>query len=580
MRRVHIASLFAVTVSLLSTSAVLNAETDCVDKPDERAQATAVALNYCRASFHRIRRYESQRVLVEEQQKILDNLNLNGINDEEVIRLYTECLDEIGQIKVSELESETVQDRFNRTLQRQVGSTAIVMAAQMATLSVEGFVRSGVNSWLDYRDLAWTREFDTLKIERTRIRAVVDKSSKFLDTFWKVAQERNIPDRWLVRGNDLDDLESAAQEPDLTKRLRVLRRLEPYMECYPPYWYYVARTQQGLGQLFDAESTYKRTAQLGRSHFRRDDMLAAALANQAMIEVALGRDGADQTANDALRHSPDVWEANLMCALVLEQSGHFEQAEDAILRNVDSELETTRSTVALLGLCYRQERTDRLVGYLSNDELLAQVPMLSLVQCAGKLGRQHTPPAAMAKLRQSLRVSVQPSFGTDDLIVTCSPNWQPEAVSLRLRFPGKNDAPPPARPTPSRLPTGNFVFRFPDVLDGGSPLRPKSVSLDGVTLIFEYPGQTTKVPPLTVILGPPKASSNPAPWRSLASPALIALGDRRVALVEDALRPNPDDNIHARPGKGPRVTIIGVRDAASGSKEPKKPVEKVPPPPE
>ena len=210
MRRFRNATSIAAMVSLFSISAVLSAETDSVEKPDDRAQATAVALNYCRASFHRIRRYESQRVLVEEQQKILDNLNLNGINDEEVIRLYTECLDEIGQIKVSELESETVQDRFNRTLQRQVGSTAIVMAAQMATLSVEGFVRSGVNSWLDYRDLAWTREFDTLKIERNRIRAVVDKSSRFLDTFWKVAQERDIPDRWLVRGNDLDDLEAAA----------------------------------------------------------------------------------------------------------------------------------------------------------------------------------------------------------------------------------------------------------------------------------------------------------------------------------------------------------------------------------
>jgi tetratricopeptide (TPR) repeat protein len=577
----HFATLIAATVSLLGTSAVLTAESDSVEKPDDRARATAVALNYCRASFHRIRRYESQRVLLEEQQKILDNLNLSGINDEEVIRLYSECLDEIGQIKVSELESETVQDRFNRTLQRQVGSTAIVMAAQMATLSVEGFVRSGVNSWLDYRDLAWTREFDTLKIERNRIRAVVDKSSKFLDTFWKVAQERNIPDRWLVRGNDLDDLAAAAQEPDLTKRLRVLRRLEPYMECYPPYWYYVARTQQGLGQLFDAELTYKRTAQLGRNHFRRDDMLAAALANQAMIEVALGRDGADQTAREALRHSPDVWEANLMCALVLEQSGHFEQAEDAILRNVDSELETTRSIVALLGLCYRQERTDRLAEYLSDSELLAQVPVLSLVQCAGKLGREHTPPAAMAKLRQSLRVSVQPSFGADDLIVTCDPIWQPEAVSLRLRFPGRKDAPSTARPTLSRLPTGDFVFRFPDVPDGGSPLRPKSVSLDGVTLIFDYPGQAAKVPPLTVTLGPPEASRNAAPWRSIASPASIALGDCRVALADEAARPDPDDNIHARPGQRPRVTIIGVRNVpASGSNRPKKPVEEVPPPPE
>lgn len=573
---------------LLNACAEVRAESDSAKKPDDRDRATAVALNYCRASFHRIRRYESQRVLLEEQEKILDNLNLNGIDDEQVIRLYSECLDEIGQIKVAERDSETIQDRYNRTLQRQLGSTALVMAAQMATLSVEGAVRTGVNSWLDYRDLAWTREFDRLKIDRNRIRAVVDKSSKFLDTFWKVAQARNIPDSWLVRGNDLDDLEAAAQEPDLDKRLRVLKRLEAYMECYPPYWYYVARTQQGLGQLFDAEKTYKRTASLGRSHFRRDDMLAAALANQAMIEVALGRDGADQTAIEALRYSPDVWEANLMCSLVLEQTGHFEQAEDAILRNLDSDLESPRSTVALLGLCYRQERTDRLAEYLADSELLAQVPVLSLVQCVDRLGSQNTPPAAFAKLQQSLRVSVEPSFGADDLIVTCDASWQPEAAALRLKFPGQDDVKAAVRPTLSRLPTGEFVFRFPDVTDGGSPLRPKPVALDGVTLVFTYPSQTTKVPPLTVTLGAPVPAKRQAtaPWL-VSSPVAITRGDRRVSLVDESTRPNPDDNIHARPSQRPRVTIVGVRSPSEPATrepdrdpKPDRPTNEVPPPPE
>ena len=46
---------------------------------ERRARATAVALNYCRTSFHRIRRHPNKQVLVEERERILDNLNLNGI---------------------------------------------------------------------------------------------------------------------------------------------------------------------------------------------------------------------------------------------------------------------------------------------------------------------------------------------------------------------------------------------------------------------------------------------------------------------------------------------------------------------
>src|SRR4029079_2383371 len=61
--------------------------------PAALGRSTAVALMYCRASCHRIRRCRSKRVLMEEQDKILNNLNLNQIADEEVVRLYTAVLD-------------------------------------------------------------------------------------------------------------------------------------------------------------------------------------------------------------------------------------------------------------------------------------------------------------------------------------------------------------------------------------------------------------------------------------------------------------------------------------------------------
>ena len=52
---------------------------DAADVPcPEAARQTAVALNYCRASFHRIQRTPSKRVLIEEQEKILNNLNNVG----------------------------------------------------------------------------------------------------------------------------------------------------------------------------------------------------------------------------------------------------------------------------------------------------------------------------------------------------------------------------------------------------------------------------------------------------------------------------------------------------------------------
>ncbi len=201
------------------------------EDPDSRGRETAIALNYCRASFHRIRTSQSKDVLYEEQVKILDNLNLNGIGDQEVINLYSAVLDEIGQIEIADKERDIFEGKYKKALFREIEATAFVVLAQTATMSLDGLVRTGVRSWLDYRDLQWNREFDQWKVEKARMSAVVTKSSKFLDTFWKQAKDKNIPDRWLFRGTDLDALSDAIREEDLETRLRVLQRMESFMEC-------------------------------------------------------------------------------------------------------------------------------------------------------------------------------------------------------------------------------------------------------------------------------------------------------------------------------------------------------------
>src|SRR5262249_18711450 len=71
---------------------------------EESRRAAAVALNYSRAALHHIRQNPSKRVLYEEQEKILNHLNLNGVADEEVLKLYSGVLDEISQIQIADRE--------------------------------------------------------------------------------------------------------------------------------------------------------------------------------------------------------------------------------------------------------------------------------------------------------------------------------------------------------------------------------------------------------------------------------------------------------------------------------------------
>ena len=448
---------------------------------DSRGRSTAVALNYCRASFHRIRRNPSRRILIEEREKILNNLNLNGIADEEVIRLYSSVLDEIRQVRIADKDRQILKQKYKQEMRRQLGANAFLFGTQMATAQFGAAVRTGVNSWWDVRDVSWHRDVDVWRIDKQRMGTVVDKSTHFLDTFWKLAQKKNIPDRWLVRANDLNKLQAALQEQDAVVRLRVLKRMEGFMECYPPYWYYVARTQQSLGQLFAAAKTYDKLADLAAGHFRKDHMLAAGLANQAGIQEFLRQPEAVETAKEALKYSTDVWQANLMCAQVLVRNKRIEKAEDAILRNLDVDLEREHSLAALLSLYCHSDNEKKLIAMLSQASVLREIPIRALFECAKKLGSQKLPNAAREHFADSLFAYPSIHFGRDDFVVVAGSNWQIQQARISVQFGDRQVHQPQLE-----FARGNLRVRFRGVLELGNPLKP-AAGLSEATLTLQYP---------------------------------------------------------------------------------------------
>jgi hypothetical protein len=423
-----------VTAAVVDPEATVPAADGSSAAADEASRrAAAVALNYSRAAFHRIRQQPSYRVLYEEQQKILDHLNLNGIADEDVVKLYAAVLDEIAQIQLSDRERELLQDRYRRQVTQQVGLNSMTLAAQVLTAQYAQAVRTGCSSWWDFRSAGANRELDLHRVDKERLQALLEKSARFLDVSWKMARARQIPDRWLVRGDDLDQLETACKETDHQVRLRVLKRMEPFLECYPPYWYYLARTQQATGQLTAAVQTYNRLEKMGDGHFRKDEMLASGLANRALIQAYLEQPGAVASAQKALSHSMEVWEANLICAKVLTQHQRFQDAEDAILRNLDVSLERSQSQLALVQLYYDADDRPRLAGWLSDPLVTKDLPAALLARYAARLGADQTPSAVASALQRSLQATPRVQLGRTDLAIQAAHAWRLSEAELSLK---------------------------------------------------------------------------------------------------------------------------------------------------
>ncbi len=400
---------------------------------DEQRRSAAVALNYSRAALYRIRKNPCPRVMVEERDKILNHLNLNGIADEEVMKLYSSVLDEISHVQMAERERTAIQESYFRNLHRDLGMGAFTIAAELATTQYFSAVKTGASSWWDNRNKSVAKEQDQWNVDKKLMTSVVEKSNQFLDTSWKLARAKHIPDRWLVRNDDLEKLDAAWRENDPTSRLRMLKRLESFQECYPPYWYYVARTQQALGQFVAASATYEKLASLSDGHFRKDEMLATGLANRAYIQAYLDQPAAADTAAKALTFSSDAWEANLICAAVLQKAGRNEDAEEAILRNIDDKLERTQSRVALLGLYYHSDNRPELAARLTDPEWVRDLPIPQLLLCAAKL-TPATPQSVINHIQLTLQGTPRLNFGRDDFVIAASPAWQLQNATVTLHL--------------------------------------------------------------------------------------------------------------------------------------------------
>jgi len=442
------------------------AEAKKVEEERKQRVKLAVALNYCRASFHRINKYQTKDVLYQEQQRILNNLDLSSIDDVEVIKLYTDVIQEINQIQLVDSEEKIIEQRHRRDFAERFFFNTFAISANVATLNYLGAVQTGARSFWDYQATANKAENDTWKLEKGHLTSLTAKTSNFIETSWKLARDRKIPDEWLIRDRDIEQMYETLQEPDLETRLRILKRKEPFLQCFPPYYYYIGRLEQSLGKLQDAAETYRKLRDLEKGHMRRDDMLAAGLANLAAIEHHFGDPRAVQTAQLALQESGEVWEANLVCAGILTEAGKFTVAEDAVLRNLDVALETHSSRNSLAIVYAASGNAEKLATHLNDREFVASLRAPVLLKCALAMGSKGMPVPASQKLLASLQGHVKLSNGRDDLVISASDEWMLGGAHLKISYDGRVLG----RPQVSHH-NGQLQMVYQNVFEVGSPWR-------------------------------------------------------------------------------------------------------------
>ena len=245
-----------------------------------------------------------------------------------------------------------------------------------------------------------------------------------------------------------------------------------------------------MGQLFAASETYDKLVAIGNGHFRKDEMLAAGLANRSIIQAFLSQPGAADTAQKAMSFSSEAWEANLVCASVLQKYGRFDDAEDAILRNLDVNLERRQSRTALLGLYYSSDNKLKLAAQLGDPDFVKDIPAQQLLLCAAKLGQSDLPSTVIDQLTTSLQGTPRLNIGRDDFVIAVSPTWHLQNAAVSLQWGDRNFSNP-------RIAAGrdSLLLSFDGIAEMGT-LSTSGHDRQDVILTIKYPDAS----PLKLVL--------------------------------------------------------------------------------
>lgn len=182
-----------------------------------------------------------------------------------------------------------------------------------------------------------------------------------------------------------------------------------------------------------------------------------------------------------MEYSAEAWEANLVCANVLQKYGRYDDAEDAILRNLDVSLERSQSRVALLGLYYSSDNKAKLAEQLQDPDWVKDIPARQLVMIAAKIGQKELPLPVVDQLSTSLQATPRLNVGRDDFVVAISPTWQIQNATVTLHVGERTYGNP--RISNSR---DSVLLSFNGVAEFGNPLS-AARELSDVSMSIKYP---------------------------------------------------------------------------------------------
>lgn len=341
-------------------------------------ELAAYALNLCMVSVSQIIEYNDLRIMEQEYDAILNNLNLRNFpKDEALLSAIKQILDSITFFKVQAGEKALLEQEYQQKVKNAIWKAipgfGIVPGGDVVSSIVSIVAQVGIG-YMNYRNareeinLEQKRKY--WELERAAIEQFNGLRRELFETAWRLSGKYQYDEKCRLTERMISQYNEMLLDPEPLRRYeRLLYFYNQYFreqkECnaYPPIYYYLGHAaneifldnQQDMGKYHEIAKKYLRCYidcfQNKNELLREDLLLAQACLEYYDLLTLEERQNNTWLITKAQEKSGNARDVQQMCALAYFQAADYSNAA-VLLNMLINESYNTEINAQLLSLTY------------------------------------------------------------------------------------------------------------------------------------------------------------------------------------------------------------------------------------
>jgi len=397
-----------------------------------------MVLNYLHASLSKIVMYNDKRVLDDEYENIINNINLSEINDREVIALITNLMDTLSTFRLKEVDREILQKDYQNKLEKALLENSVNMAVGLGTIAggaVTGgksMVEAGsrnlgasiVNMMQSAKYAHDELEKGKWKLKKSTITELNEIRKKFLFTYWELMKRYSIPDNLRITENQFTRFVNVLKGTDEKKKYRQLLRMKDAMSQSLTYWFELSLATHFQNDKNEELSAFNKYKELNYQLLRQNVQYSLMLANSLVyLDTKTQKDEIKKILDEIKKTDPQNPERKLVSAMEYAQIGEPKKAIVLLDENIDDDFLTEVSQKMKLNLYLEAKEMLKYKAQMAN---LLEKQRLSVLEYLAYLGKYPIELLVkeIKKDIDNIKIDIQTSIiGKDDLVVSLPKKW-------------------------------------------------------------------------------------------------------------------------------------------------------------